>query len=175
MTTMQIRRMMFIQNNAFVKVFYWMMIKDGVPNANTEDVYTNVRVLLDDRFDRSGVNLIGASCDDNNANTDTDVYTEQCVCQGVLLDDDKDGVPNSEDRCPELDDNLIGSSCDDNNANTDTDVYTEQCVCQGVLLDDDKDGVPNSEDRCPGLDDNLIGSLSCDDNVPNSEDKCPGR
>ena len=92
-------------------------------------------------------------------------------------DDDQDDVPNSEDKCPGLDDSLIGRSCDDKNLNTINDVYTEQCVCQGVLLDDDKDGVPNSEDKCPGLDDNLIGS-SCDDNdddqdgVPNSEDKC---
>jgi len=69
--------------------------------------------------------LIGTPCDDNDACTVQDFYTENCECAGTYLDSDEDGVCDEEDACPGFDDELIGTSCNDNNDCTINDVYTE--------------------------------------------------
>ena len=84
-------------------------------------------------------------------------------------DNDNDGVPDVEDRCPGFNDaadedgDLIPDGCDD---------------------DLDNDGVPNADDACPGADDRVDGDADglpdgCDpdldnDGVPNEDDRCDG-
>ncbi len=78
----------------------------------------------------------------------------------IILDDDKDGVINSKDKCP----------------TTPRGTKVNQHGCE---LDDDKDGVLNSKDKCPttpmGEKVNQHGCELDDDNdgVVNSIDKCP--
>ncbi|TNF26433.1 MAG: hypothetical protein EP314_05790, partial [Bacteroidetes bacterium] len=97
---------------------------------------------------------------DNNGCSDVALVTI-----GNLPDTDNDGVCDSEDQCPGLNDALIGTACDDGNACTVNDVYDANCGCSGTLLDSDGDGVCDSEDQCPGLNDALIGT-ACNDGDP---------
>lgn len=109
--------------------------------------------------------FIGATCDDGDSCTVNDAYDVDCECVGELEDEDGDGICDSEDQCPELDDNLIGTACDDGDACTENDVYTDDCECVGTAIDEfdsDNDGVCDEADVCPGFDDNLIGT-ACDD------------
>ncbi|MEL7162646.1 MAG: putative collagen-binding domain-containing protein, partial [Bacteroidota bacterium] len=75
----------------------------------------------------------GASCNDGNPCTTTDVWDEACNCVGTPLPDgDNDGVCDAEDACPDLDDALLGTSCDDGDPCTVDDVYRANCSCLGV-------------------------------------------
>ncbi|NCO00372.1 MAG: OmpA family protein [Epsilonproteobacteria bacterium] len=80
----------------------------------------------------------------------------------VILDDDKDGVPNEKDRCPTT---PKGDKVD-----------ITGCT---ILNDADKDGVPDKDDKCP---ETLLGTKvdyrgceldSDDDGVVDSKDQCP--
>lgn len=112
--------------------------------------------------------FIGAPCDDGDSCTANDAYDVDCNCTGELEDEDGDGICDSDDECPDLDDSLIGTACDDGNPCTENDVYTEDCECAGTAIDEfdsDDDGVCDEADVCPGFDDNLIGT-PCDDGDP---------
>lgn len=68
-------------------------------------------------------------------------------------DSDNDGVPDSLDQCPGLDDALIGTSCDDGDDCTENDVYDDNCACSGTYTDNDEDGLcvgddPDDNDPC---------------------------
>ncbi|MCX5849132.1 MAG: OmpA family protein [Deltaproteobacteria bacterium] len=79
----------------------------------------------------------------------------------VVVDSDKDGVPDKFDRCS---DTPAGLAVDKD----------------GCSLDSDKDGVPDSFDKCPdtplGVTVNQDGCIpdSDKDGVPDNLDKCPG-
>ena len=112
---------------------------------------------------------VGTSCNDNNANTITDVIqSDGCTCAGTLDacaakggDSDGDGICNTED-CAPFDANFpqpVGTSCNDNNANTRDDrIQADGCSCQGTPIDDnscaalwgdtDGDGVCDDVDNC---------------------------
>lgn len=77
-------------------------------------------------------------------------------------DSDADGICDSDDNCPVLNDALIGTPCDDNNECTVGDVYTSNCNCEGNILDSDGDGVCDALDACPEFDDALVGT-ECND------------
>ncbi|NEN23727.1 hypothetical protein G3O08_09465 [Cryomorpha ignava] len=79
---------------------------------------------------------IGDICDDNNAETENDVITEDCQCVGTPVHD-----------CPDLEAN-IGDPCDDGNENTVNDVITDICNCEGTA-NYDCEGVLNG-DAVPG-------------------------
>lgn len=58
-----------------------------------------------------GLALPETACDDDDENTDKDVYQEDCTCKGNCT--------------------VIGTPCDDDNENTIDDVYQEDCTCKG--------------------------------------------
>gem|GEM_PF-3199967 len=122
----------------------------------------------------------GGSCDDGDSCTINDTWNG-CDCSGTLMDSDGDGICNSQDACPNLDNSLIGGSCNDGNSCTINDVWTSACNCAGTpTSDSDNDGVCNADDACPGKNDNLVGA-ACNDGDPcttndkyNNNCKCVG-
>ena len=84
---------------------------------------------------------IGDVCDDGNPETENDVVTADCNCEGTIVYD-----------CPLLAAN-IGDACDDGNAGTENDLVTADCACVGTIVYD-----------CPALEAN-IGD-ACDDGNP---------
>jgi len=82
----------------------------------------------------------------------------------VILDDDRDGIENSQDKCP--------------TTPAGKEVNYDGCCLD---LDDDKDGVLNSKDQCPTTPaGNQVDANGCcldldndKDGVLNSEDQCP--
>jgi OOP family OmpA-OmpF porin len=87
---------------------------------------------------------------------------EAPVSKVVILDDDKDGVPNERDLCP----------------TTPKGDMVDLTGCT-ILNDADKDGVPDKDDKCPetklGIKVDYRGCEldSDDDGVVDSKDKCP--
>ena len=80
-----------------------------------------------------------------------------------IFDNDGDGIADTADQCPNLDDNLIGTSCNDGDPCTTGETYDTNCGCSGgSFQDSDNDGVCNANDNCPGFDNGLIGT-SCND------------
>jgi len=69
---------------------------------------------------------IGTACDDGDACTVNDVYVENCQCAGVVSDQDRDGVCDANDVCPngndtvDLDNNGIPDDCDSQVGNCQT-------------------------------------------------------
>lgn len=45
-------------------------------------------------------NLIGTSCNDNDACTTNDVYSNNCMCEGTFQDSDQDGLCDANDNTP---------------------------------------------------------------------------
>ncbi len=105
-------------------------------------------------------------------------------------DDDKDGVRNKRDDCPET---PFGDLVDKKGCTMDTDkdgVADNKDKCPetplgnpvdsiGCTLDDDKDGVFNPNDKCPETPEGVkVDSVGCavdtdKDNVADYKDKCP--
>jgi len=95
----------------------------------------------------------GASCDDGNPCTASDAFNANCDCVGVFQDADFDGICDTDDICPNLDDQLIGTGCNDGDPCTINDRYTEDCACVGRFVDRDGDGIcigqdPDDTDAC---------------------------
>ncbi len=114
--------------------------------------------------------------------------------EGVLIDSDKDGVPDDKDSCPgsqpgvkvsargcELDGDNDGivdrlDRCPETPANAAVDAMG----CKRVEADSDGDGIVNSKDRCPstapGASVDIYGceADSDGDGVIDSQDRCPG-
>ena len=119
---------------------------DGVCNA-------------DDQCPTFDDNLLGQPCDDGDACTVGDVYSNCGCTPGAFQDADNDGICNANDLCAGSE---PGMACDDNNACTTDDTVDNNCNCVGISQDSDNDNVCDSDDQCPGFDDNLLG-LPCDD------------
>lgn len=85
----------------------------------------------------------GASCNDGNPCTTGETFDANCNCVGgTIVDTDGDGVCDSDDQCPGLNDNLIGQACDDGDPCTTGESYNANCGCAGgILLDENGDGV----------------------------------
>ena len=107
---------------------------------------------------------------DGEANVDYEHLKFGCTDDGdgELMDSDEDGIPNSEDNCP----NEVGSEAD------------KGCPDGEEPKDSDEDGIPDSEDDCPNEagseayngcpDDNGEEPADNDeDGIPDSEDDCP--
>ena len=67
----------------------------------------------------------------------SDIGTFSTLC----LDTDEDGVCDTADQCPGLDDALIGTPCDDGDPCTINDVYTLDCNCVGDLIDQNNNNI----------------------------------
>ena len=95
--------------------------------------------------------------------------TQVCVdadgCAQNQLDDDNDGVMNSDDLCP----------------NTDPGAIVDAVGCAQNQIDDDNDGVMNSDDQCPNTPANTaVDQNGCElvddtdgDGVLDPDDLCP--
>ncbi len=93
-----------------------------------------------------GPALPGTSCNDNNACTINDTWSQSCVCQGTVQDTDGDGTCDANDGCPN-DPNKTAPGI---------------CGCGVADTDSDGDGVANCNDNCP----NVSGQQgsACNDN-----------
>ncbi|MCW5900274.1 MAG: T9SS type A sorting domain-containing protein [Flavobacteriales bacterium] len=125
----------------------------------------------------------GDACDDGNANTINDTVNANCLCVGVLPDEDCAGVPGGPAQ--------PGTACDDGDDCTINDVYDANCDCAGTFQDSDGDGVCDADDGCPNdpdktapgicgcgvsdVDSDGDGTADCNDGCPNDPDKtAPG-
>src|SRR5690606_40745331 len=79
---------------------------------------------------------VGDACDDGNSNTDNDVITSDCECQGTIMFD-----------CPALSAN-IGDTCDDDDETTLGDAINSDCECTGTLTNDCADLEANIGSAC---------------------------
>ena len=84
---------------------------------------------------------------------DFEIYNDNC--SSTDPDSDGDGVCDSNDICPNLDDSLVGMPCDDGDPCTINDVYGTDCGCSGTYVDTDNDGVCDAEDVCENGDDSV--------------------
>ncbi len=89
----------------------------------------------------------------------------EVVIPQATFDSDNDGICDSDDQCPNVNDALIGLSCNDGDPCTINDVYNPACQCRGVFADSDNDGICDAEDQCPDQNDGIAG-MSCDDGDP---------
>ena len=84
---------------------------------------------------------------------DFEIFNDNC--SPTDPDSDGDGVCDSNDACPNLDDSLLGMPCDDGDPCTVNDVYGTDCGCSGTYVDTDNDGVCDAEDVCDNGDDSV--------------------
>ncbi|MBL7950569.1 MAG: T9SS type A sorting domain-containing protein [Flavobacteriales bacterium] len=83
--------------------------------------FTSSTAIVDCAGTPGGTALPGTACDDGNADTSNDTYTETCACQG----DDCEGVQGG--------DALPGTPCDDGDEETIDDAWTSSCQCAGTI------------------------------------------
>ncbi len=81
---------------------------------------------------------VRAICSDENSPYSDIASFTTSACSDM----DGDGICDSQDDCPDLDDALIGSPCDDGDDCTENDVYGTDCNCAGQLID------TNANDIC---------------------------
>lgn len=100
-----------------------------------------------------------------------------CLC-GKAKDMDKDGVPDKDDKCPEIPGTLMG--CPDTDADGIADMDDKCPTVAGVIenmgcpADTDKDGVYDRDDMCPTVAGTIKGCPDKDkDGVADKDDKCP--
>lgn len=86
----------------------------------------------------------GTACDDGDECTVNDMIDEDCVCRGVIEDNNMDGEINELD-CDCLN-GAPGTACDDGDECTVNDVIDEDCNCIGVIEDNNMDGEINELD-----------------------------
>ena len=84
---------------------------------------------------------------------DFEIYNDNC--SPTDPDSDGDGICDSNDICPNLDDSLVGMPCDDGDPCTVNDVYGTDCGCAGTYADSDADGVCDAYDACENGDDSI--------------------
>lgn len=101
----------------------------------------------------------------------------------VIIDKDKDGVPDDEDECPEVSGKGNYNGCPDNDKDGDG-ILNEFDKCPEIkgeerfsgCVDSDNDGVSDYYDKCPNLYGKLTSSGCPDtdgDGVTEDLDKCP--
>lgn len=97
------------------------------------------------------------------------------------LDRDGDGIPDREDRCPDLKGDIAQRGCPDQDGDEIPDI-DDRCPTEAGprsakgCPDRDGDGVPDKRDKCPDHPGNfqLEGCSDADgDGVPDGEDACP--
>ena len=113
-----------------------------------------------------GPMMPGLPCDDGDSCTNSDTINPACLCAGVFLDNDNDGVPDCFDVCSGPD---PGQPCDDLDTLTVNDLVLDDCSCIGtavtcIVSADCHDQVICTLDECMGTTcvytPYLIGSIS---------------
>lgn len=106
-------------------------------------------------------------------------------CGGLKFknDNDKDGITNSEDHCPDVAGIKEMNGCPDTDADGIADAEDHCPDLAGTIEmngcpDKDNDGVPDDEDKCPDVpgakeNDGCPLADTDGDNVPDKEDQCP--
>lgn len=147
---------------------------DGVCNPQDQCPGFNDNIDTDNDGIPDGCDncIVGAPCDDGQANTINDQINANCECKGEVItdpcygigDDDGDGICNDADQCPGSDDNQ----------DSDGDGQPDGCdPCPFDINDDsDGDGICDSQDRCPGSNDNIDQD---NDGIPDGCDPCDNR
>ncbi len=104
---------------------------------------------------------VGDVCDDGNDCTVGERLDSNCNCTGgTIVDSDNDGICDSEDNCPNINNNLIGQPCDDGDPCTTGEVIDNNCGCSGgTVVDNDGDGIcsildSNDNDPCVPISNN---------------------
>lgn len=134
---------------------------DNLGNSNTFGTYSGANTSSANINISGGVQSISIQLEDvydgNTSSTMSVLMSVVDYCAGgpPCADTDGDGVCDSEDACPGLDDALSGTSCNDGDDCTENDVYDVNCNCSGTFADSDGDGVCDANDICPGGDDNI--------------------
>jgi len=123
----------------------------GIGQNNIDIAFDDISLQKTDC--NSCVALEGIPCDDGDVCTTEDVYDNNCNCSGTYQDSDNDGVCDSNDVCPGMNDALIGTACSDGDGCTTGDTYNNNCNCVGTYTDADEDGYcvgddPNDSDPC---------------------------
>ncbi|MEM8897735.1 MAG: dockerin type I repeat-containing protein, partial [Bacteroidota bacterium] len=115
------------------------------------------------------IKLIKLTTDEEGNDVPLTSEDTNCGCNGIFLDADEDGVCDSSDKCPLIDDALLGTACDDGDSCTVNDTYNVDCNCVGTILDEDKDGICAAED-CNDQDETIgrkqEAGTACDDGNP---------
>lgn len=124
-----------------------------------------------------GFDFPGMPCDDLQACTVNDIWTESCTCSGTFSGDtDSDGTCDAQDPCPTIANAQDGSSCDDGNGCTIDDMihqFSNGCFCYGTdTYDVDEDGTCGGLDNCPDIS-NTDQVDADDDNIGDACDTCP--
>jgi|GEM_PF-643724 len=84
---------------------------------------------------------VGASCNDNNTCTVSDVYDANCNCIGTFLDSDNDGICNANDECPNDPNNTCNNSSYCTSQGNDTSrEYIERITFAGIDNTSGNDG-----------------------------------
>jgi Secretion system C-terminal sorting domain len=100
-------------------------------DANCGEQVTNITNAFCDCLGvPSGTALPGTACDDGDACTTGDTWTNDCDCIGTVEDSDNDGICDADDSCPDLA-GEVGDACDDGNAGTQNDTIDGTCTCVG--------------------------------------------
>lgn len=100
------------------------------------------------------------------------VQTGLAFTFGSSKDDDRDGVSNKRDKCPDTDIDMLMARCPDKKRTS----FVDR---DGCILDDDRDGVANCYDKCPDTPEGVtVDKNGCPidtdgDGVPDYLDKCP--
>jgi len=153
---------------------YLLLTADDDENSTGNSYFRNVKIFEDSDGDLAcDIQCTpGTACNDNDACTVGETYDNSCNCTGgTLLDTDNDGICDTNDVCPGLDDNLAGTMCDDLDPCTTGETYDSNCTCSGgTFADSDNDGVCDANDICPGGNDNTDTNM---DGVPDDCYTCP--
>ncbi|HEY0976463.1 MAG TPA: hypothetical protein VGE21_03245, partial [Flavobacteriales bacterium] len=137
---------------------------DGNPNTINDTVTgcicAGTLLANDCEGTPGGAALPGTACNDNDALTENDTWSAQCICAGT---------PIVVYECPALEAN-IGDACDDLDASTANDTINGQCVCIGtpIVVYDCPTLEANIGDACDDLD------ASTDDDTVNDQCVCIG-
>ncbi|MFZ4797282.1 MAG: OmpA family protein [Bacteroidia bacterium] len=101
----------------------------------------------------------------------------------IILDRDKDGIPDADDKCPDVMGIELFDGCPENDSDGDG-VTNDKDNCPNIAgdprfsgcLDSDNDGISDFHDKCPNLKGSLTTSGCPDtdgDGVTEDKDKCP--
>lgn len=101
----------------------------------------------------------------------------------IILDRDKDGIPDADDKCPDVMGIELFDGCPENDSDGDG-VTNDKDNCPNIAgdarfsgcLDSDNDGISDFFDKCPNLKGSLTSSGCPDsdgDGVSEDKDKCP--
>ncbi len=115
----------YVDGNGVTKTYgTFSGAQQSTVNVNIVDFVNSITVTLSNGLGNNGYN-----------GTLSISFSSVSYCApGGCPDDDGDGVCNSADQCPGLDDDLRFTPCNDGNPCTENDIYSGTCVCAGTAI-----------------------------------------